>query len=106
MLKMDPWTVCRPVVTELHHFDELQDLDSGSTSKSKTDPHQSKKMDPRIRNIGLALHKNTISRDLGTRQFSKLENYTKRENLKDFSVLFQQGPPVRFHCVGDSENVR
>jgi hypothetical protein len=34
---MEPWTVCRPVVTDLLHFDEEQDPDP--------DPHLREKLD-------------------------------------------------------------
>ncbi len=34
-LKMEPWRVCMPVVADLQHFDEEQDLDLDP------DPHQS-----------------------------------------------------------------
>ncbi len=37
-LKMEPWRVCRPVVADLHHLDEEQDLD----------PHFSEKPDPEL----------------------------------------------------------
>ncbi len=33
---MEPWRLCRPMVEDLHHFDEDQD----------PDPHQSEKSDP------------------------------------------------------------
>ncbi len=33
---MEPWRVCRPVVANLHHFDEEQN----------SDPHQSEDLDP------------------------------------------------------------
>jgi hypothetical protein len=37
-LKMEAWRVCRPVVTDLLHFDEEQDPDP--------DTHLSEKLDP------------------------------------------------------------
>ncbi len=37
-LKMEPWSVCRQVVADSHHFDEEQDPDP--------DPHESEKSDP------------------------------------------------------------
>jgi hypothetical protein len=35
-LKTEPWSVCRQIVAEQHHFDEEQD----------PEPHQSEKSDP------------------------------------------------------------
>jgi hypothetical protein len=49
-LKMEPWravdahnaflewSVCRPMVADFHHFEEVQDLDQ--------DPHRSEKLNP------------------------------------------------------------
>ncbi len=38
-LKMEPRRVCRPVVADLHHFDEEQDPDPHQSEKSGPDPH-------------------------------------------------------------------
>jgi hypothetical protein len=41
-LNMEPWMVCRPVVADLHHFDE----EPHKSEKSEPDPNQRKKKDP------------------------------------------------------------
>ncbi len=38
-LKMKPWKVSRPVVSDAHHFDEEQDLDLDQEEKQDPDPH-------------------------------------------------------------------
>ncbi len=38
-LKMEPRRVCRPVVADLHHFDEEQDPVPHQSEKSCQDPH-------------------------------------------------------------------
>ncbi len=50
MLTMDAWRlknravrIWRPVVTDLHHFDEEQDPDQHQSEKSNPDPLQSEK---------------------------------------------------------------
>jgi hypothetical protein len=50
MLKMEPWKFCRPVVSDLNHFDEEQDPDPHWSEKLDPDPDRIKGM--RIRNPG------------------------------------------------------
>ncbi len=38
MLKLEPWRVYRPVVTDSHHFDEEQDPDPDSNISENLDP--------------------------------------------------------------------
>jgi hypothetical protein len=45
-LKMEQRRVCRPVVADLHHFDEEQDPDPHQSEKSGPDHHYSEKRDP------------------------------------------------------------
>jgi hypothetical protein len=40
---LEPRRVRRPVVADLHHFDEEQGPDTQQSKKSEPDPHQSKK---------------------------------------------------------------
>jgi hypothetical protein len=45
---MEPWMVCRPMVADLHHFDEEQDPGPHHSEESDPDPdpQQSEKRDP------------------------------------------------------------
>ncbi len=47
-VKVEPRRVCRPVIADLHHFDEAQDPDPHPhhSDKSDPDPHQ-RRADPR-----------------------------------------------------------
>ncbi len=36
---MEVWRVCRPVIADLHHFDEEPDPDPHQSEKRDTDPH-------------------------------------------------------------------
>jgi hypothetical protein len=40
-LTNEPWRACRPVVADLHHFDEEQDPDPDSHLNEKLDPDSS-----------------------------------------------------------------
>ncbi len=83
---MDPWTVCRPVVADSHHFDEEQDLD----------PHRSLsrihiKMKRWIRGSETIGSSYIIIWDVEiytTVQQAWEKHLLKRENLKDFQYLF------------------
>jgi hypothetical protein len=36
-LKVEPWRACRPIVEDLHHFDDEKDLDLHQSEKSDPD---------------------------------------------------------------------
>jgi hypothetical protein len=44
---MEPWRICRPVVADLHHLDEVQDLDPHFREKPDPDlqPHSTPVVD-------------------------------------------------------------
>ncbi len=44
---MEPWRVCKPVVADLHQYDEVEEQDPDpephQSEKSDSDPHQSER---------------------------------------------------------------
>jgi hypothetical protein len=39
--KMWPWSVCRPLIADSHHFDEEQESGPHKSANSDPDPHES-----------------------------------------------------------------
>jgi len=52
---MDAWRVRRPVVADLHHFDEEHDPDPHQSESSDPDPHQGEKSLIRISERGIPI---------------------------------------------------
>jgi hypothetical protein len=58
---MDAWRVRRPVVADLHHFDEEHDPDPHQSESSDPDPHQGEKSWIRISERGIQIRIRTIA---------------------------------------------